>query len=108
MAQKLTLKHPLEFGKVTVKHLTFRDFATAEDYLSFDKRGGVAQRIALVASLTGTDEEMVKKLRGIDWRRAEKIADAIIGADEDADLESNAEDDEKPPEDEATAAARKK
>ncbi|ALF87445.1 MULTISPECIES: phage tail assembly protein [Ralstonia solanacearum species complex] len=108
MAQKLNLKRPLAFGKVTVSHLTFRDYATAEDYLSFDKRGGVAQRIALIASLTGTDEELVKKLHGIDYRRAEKMADAIIEADEDEAEEPAAESGEAPPEDEAAAAARKK
>ncbi|AST87986.1 hypothetical protein CIG66_25315 (plasmid) [Ralstonia pseudosolanacearum] len=108
MAQKLNLKHPLEFGKLTISHLTFRDYATAEDYLSFDKRGGVAQRIALIASLTGTDEELVKKLRGVDYRRAEKMADTVIEADEDEAQAPTAESDEPPPEDEATAAARKK
>ncbi|WP_199031730.1 phage tail assembly protein [Ralstonia sp. ASV6] len=105
---KLPLKHPLPFGKTTINHLTFRDHTIAEDYLAFDKRGGVAQRIALIASLTGTDEEMVKKLRGIDYRRAEKMADAIVEADEEEAREPTAEGDETPPEDETTAAARKK
>jgi hypothetical protein len=79
---KLTLKHPLEFGKITVNDLAFRDHATAGDYLAFDQRGGVAQRIALIASLTGTDEEMVKQLHGVDYRAAVKIADDLIDADE--------------------------
>ncbi|AQW30502.1 phage tail assembly protein [Ralstonia syzygii subsp. celebesensis] len=105
---KLNLKHPLAFGKTTIAHLTFRDYTTAEDYLSFDKRGGVSQRIALIASLTGTDEELVKKLRGVDYRRAEKMADAIIEADEDDALESATHGDETPADSEATAAARKK
>lgn len=105
---KLNLKHPLAFGKTTIAHLTFRDYTTAEDYLSFDKRGGVSQRIALIASLTGTDEELVKKLRGVDYRRAEKMADAIIEADEDDALESVTQGDETPTDSEATAAARKK
>ncbi|WP_407059066.1 phage tail assembly protein [Ralstonia syzygii subsp. celebesensis] len=103
---KLPLKYPLPIGKTTISHLTFRDHTIAEDYLSFDKRGGVAQRIALIASLTGTDEELVKKLRGVDYRRAEKMADTIIEADEEAE-EPTAESSETPPEDEATAAARK-
>ena len=45
---KLPLKHPLTFGKKTIDSLTFRDHTTAGDYLAFDQRGGVAQRIALV------------------------------------------------------------
>lgn len=79
---KLTLKYPLTFGKTTVDSLTFRDYTTAADYLSFDQRGGVAQRIALIASLTGTDESLVKQLRGKDYRAAEKIADELIQSDE--------------------------
>lgn len=78
----LKLKHPLPFGKKTIDSLTFRDYTIAEDYLSFDQRGGVAQRIALIASLTGTDEEVVKQLRGPDYRAAEKMADALIRSDE--------------------------
>lgn len=79
---KLPLKHPLTFGKTTVASLTFRDYTTAGDYLAFDKRGGVAQRIALIASLTGTDESLVTQLRGPDYRAAEKMADALIQSDE--------------------------
>lgn len=78
----LTLKHPLIFGKKTVDSLTFRDYTTAGDYLAFDQRGGVAQRIALIANLTGTDESLIKQLRGADYRAAEKIADEMIQADE--------------------------
>ena len=81
---KLTLKHPLTFGKKTVDSLNFRDYTTAGDYLSFDQRGGVAQRIALIASLTGTDESLIQKLRGPDYRAAEKIADKMIN-DDDSD-----------------------
>jgi len=80
--QKLTLKHPLTLGKTTVEALNFRDYTTAADYLSFDKRGGVAQRIALIASLTGTDETLIMQLRGADYRAAEKIADEMLLADE--------------------------
>lgn len=79
---KLQLKHPLTFGKLTINELTFRDYTTAGDYLSFDKRGGVAQRIALIASLTGTDEELITQLRGPDWRAAERMANALLEADE--------------------------
>ena len=82
---KLPLKYPLSFGKTTISSLTFRDYTTAGDYLSFDVRGGVAQRIALIASLTGTDEALIKQLRGPDYRAAEKIADDLINADEGGD-----------------------
>lgn len=78
----LKLKHPLTFGKKTIEELRFRDYTTAGDYLSFDRRGGVAQRIALIASLTGTDESVIEQLRGPDYRAAEGIADAMILADE--------------------------
>ena len=79
---KFFLKHPLTFGKKTIDSLTFRDHTTAGDYLAFDQRGGVAQRIALIASLTGTDESLIRQLRGPDYRAAEKIADELIQADE--------------------------
>ena len=79
---KLPLKHPLTFGKKTIDSLTFRDHTTAGDYLAFDQRGGVAQRIALIASLTGTDESVIRQLRGPDYRAAEKMADELIQADE--------------------------
>lgn len=79
---KLPLKHPLTFGKKTIDALTFRDHTTAGDYLAFDQRGGVAQRIALIASLTGTDESVIRQLRGPDYRAAEKMADELIQADE--------------------------
>lgn len=78
----LTLKHPLTFGKKTIDSLSFRDHTIAGDYLSFDKKGGVAQRISLIASLTGTDESLINQLYGVDYRAAEKIADALIEADE--------------------------
>ena len=81
----LPLKHPLTIGKTTIDKLTFRDFTTAGDYLSFDQHGGVAQRISLIASLTGTDEALIKQLRGPDYRKAEKIADDLINADEEGE-----------------------
>lgn len=82
---KYPLKHPLTLGKTTISSLTFREYTTAGDYLAFDQRGGVAQRIALIASLTGTDPELIKQLRGPDYRAAERIADGLINADEDGD-----------------------
>jgi hypothetical protein len=84
---KLTLKHPLHFGKKTLDTLTFRDYTTAEDYLSFDRRGGSAQQIALIASLTGTDEDIIRRIRGIDFRAACKIADALMADDDRAEAE---------------------
>jgi len=86
----LNLKHPLTFGKKTIAELRFRDYTTAADYLSFDKRGGVAQRIALIASLTGTDEALIEQLHGPDYRAAEKIAEAMLVAD-DAEPEQPAD-----------------
>lgn len=78
---KLILSTPLNLGKKQITELSFRDYTTAEDYLSFDQRGGVAQRIALIASLTGTDEALIKQLRGPDYVRAEKIASDMLEAD---------------------------
>lgn len=92
---KLPLKHPLVFGKATISSLNFRDHTTAGDYLSFDQRGGVAQRIALIASLTGTDEEVIKQLHGPDYRAAEKIADGMINADEDGEAMTKEEAEKK-------------
>jgi hypothetical protein len=81
--KKLTLKHPLKFGeKTTITELNFRDYTTAADYLSFDRKGGVNQRIALIASLTGTDEIVIMQLRGTDYRRAETMADDMLKEDE--------------------------
>lgn len=93
---KLPLKHPLVFGKKTVDFLTFRDYTTAGDYLSFDQRGGVAQRIALIASLTGTDEELIKQLRGPDYRAAEEIANKMIEDDEKIDEGGTGDPEKKP------------
>lgn len=77
----MKLNHPLILGKKQITELNFRDYTTAEDYLSFDQRGGVAQRIALIASLTGTDEALIKQLRGPDYVRAEKIASDMLDQD---------------------------
>ena len=77
----LLLKRPLTLGKAVVEKLTFRDHTTAADYLSFDKRGGVAQRIALIASMAGTDESLIMQLSGRDYLAAEKIVDELMAAD---------------------------
>jgi len=84
---KLKLKYPLSFGEKTVEELTFRDYTTAGDYLNFDVRGGVAQNIALIASLSGTDEVLVKQLRGPDYLAATKMADKMIADDAKEDKE---------------------
>jgi hypothetical protein len=78
---KLQLKYPLTIGKTTVESVTFRDYTTAADYLAFDKKGGVAQNIALVASLTGSDETLIQQLRGPDWIAAQREADRLLLAD---------------------------
>jgi hypothetical protein len=88
---KLNLKTPLTFGKKTIDTLTFRDYTTAEDYLAFDNRGGVAQRIALIAALSGTDEALIKQLHGPDYLRAEALVSTLL--DNDADDGGAAEED---------------
>lgn len=79
---KMKLKHPLEFGKITVEELNIREYTTAADYLSFDRRGGVAQRIALIASMSGHDEKLIEQLRGSDYRRAEQLCEQLMADDE--------------------------
>lgn len=79
---KLKLKHPLTIGKIELAELTLRDYTVASDYLAFDQRGGVAQRIALIASIAGTDQEVIKRLRGVDYRRAEVEVDRLMREDE--------------------------
>lgn len=78
------LHHPLTIGKLTIDKLTFRDHTTAADYLSFDQRGAVAQTQALIASMAGVDIELVQRLHGIDYRRAQAIVDKMIDADDKA------------------------
>lgn len=80
----LPLKHPITIGKVTISKLVFRDYTTGGDYLAFDRRGGVSQRHALIANLAGVDEEVVRLLRGPDYRAAADMADKLIEEDEKA------------------------
>ena len=81
--KKLILKHPLKLSeKLTISELNFRGYTTAADYLSFDVRGGVAQRIVLIANLTGTDETLINQLHGADYRRAEAIVEKMLSDDE--------------------------
>jgi hypothetical protein len=93
---KLQLKYPLSIGKTTIDALTFRDYTTAADYLAFDRKGGVAQNIALVASLTGTDEALIQKLRGADWLAAQNEADRLLLADNDLESLAEVEPEKKP------------
>jgi len=79
---KLRLKYPLQLEKKMVEELTFRDYTTADDYLAFDIRGGVAQNITLIANLTGTDEVLIKRLRGPDYKAACQIVDKIFDRDD--------------------------
>jgi glucokinase len=82
---KLTLKHPIVVSeKTTITELNMRDHTLASDYLCFDVRGGVAQRIALIASIAGTDEAVVKRMHGVDYRRAEEMVDKLLSEDEKA------------------------
>jgi len=76
------LKAPLQFGKLSVKELRFRDHTVAGDYLAFDLRGGTKKRIALVASIAGVDEAIVEKLHGLDYQIAIAHVDAMIEEDE--------------------------
>ena len=76
----LKLKHPLTLGKTEITELKFRDYATAEDMLAFDERGPNRQTIALIASLSGTDESLIKKLHVADYRAADTMASEMIHA----------------------------
>ncbi|MDT4328544.1 phage tail assembly protein [Methylomonas sp. MS20] len=87
----MKLLTPITVGKTQIAELNFRDYTTAEDYLSFDSRGGVAQRIALIASMTGTDEALIKRLRGPDYIRAEQLVSDMLEADAAAATDANAD-----------------
>jgi hypothetical protein len=78
----LKLTHPITLGRKTIEELTFRDYTTAADYLSFDTRGGVAQNIAMIASLSGTDEALVRQLRGPDYLAAVSLFERILRDDQ--------------------------
>lgn len=79
----LKLQHPLTFGKKKVEELKFRDYATAEDLLAFDERGPNRQTIVLIASLTGTDESLIKQLHVADYRAADAIASELVRPEAD-------------------------
>lgn len=89
---KLILKHPIVVSdKVTISELNFRDHTIAADYLAFDVRGGVAQRIALIANIAGSEDAVIKCMNGIDYRRAEAIVDKLIADDEAQSVDSDAD-----------------
>jgi hypothetical protein len=88
---KLALKHPLTLGRKILEELIFRDYTVAADYLAFDQRGGVAQNIALIANLCGTDEAVIRQLHGSDYRAATAIADKLMLDDETAAQDGGAE-----------------
>nr|VFJ90822.1 MAG: Mu-like prophage FluMu protein gp41 [Candidatus Kentron sp. LFY] len=75
----MNLEHHISFGKITIDRLDFRDYATAGDYLAFDTQGAVATRHTLIASMTGQDRVVIERLHGMDYLRAEKMADDLIG-----------------------------
>lgn len=79
---RLKLLNPLVIGTSTIDALNLRDHTIASDYLAFDQRGGVAQRIALIASVAGTDEAIVGRLGGVDYQRAEREIDRLLREDE--------------------------
>lgn len=89
---KLLLIHPIVVSdKVTISELNFRDHTIAADYLAFDVRGGVAQRIALIANIAGTEEAVVKRMNGVDYRRAEVVVDKLLADDESQSGDSDAD-----------------
>lgn len=89
---RLSLNVPITIGKKTITELEFRDYTTADDYLAFDVRGGVAQRQALIASMSGTDVALIRKIRGVDYIRAERIVSDMLAAD---DVAANSPDDDR-------------
>lgn len=76
------LKHPLTLKNGTLDKLTLRDHVIAEDYLAFDQRGGVAQRLALIASVAGTDEQLIRRLHGADYVALERLVDQLLNSAE--------------------------
>lgn len=90
----LKLQHPLKIGTTEVTELKFRDRMKAKDFKAFSKVGA-EQAIELVASLTGTSEEMIEELADVDYLIATDIAYKIF---ESAETESAKIKSEKYPE----------
>lgn len=103
---RYTLKHPIKLGESsTLDSLTLREHVVAADYLAFDQRGGVAQRMALIASVAGTDEAVVRKLHGADYVALERRVDALLQA---AEVEALGDEPGQTPEGGALTEAQKK
>jgi hypothetical protein len=79
---KLKLIKPLTVGKKVIEELTLRDYTLASDYLAFDTRGGIAQNHALIASLAGTDEALIRQLSGPDYLIAVRYMDRLLATDQ--------------------------
>lgn len=79
---KLTLSHPIQLEKSKITDLHFREYATAEDLLAFDEPGQTRQTIFLIASLTGTDEALIRRLHVNDFRKADAIASRLIAPEQ--------------------------
>jgi hypothetical protein len=84
---ELVLKRPLEFGKIKLDKLSFRESATAGDILAFDTKGAVAQNIELIASLSGNEKSVIMQLDRVDYNAAVAIIDKIF-ADDDTEKKS--------------------
>jgi hypothetical protein len=84
----LKLKYPIKLGeKSTLDELKFREYVTAGDMLAFDERGAHQQTITLIANLSGSDEEIIKKLHVEDYRAADKVTSDLLKPE---DSEKNA------------------
>lgn len=85
MAEKIPLKHPIPLAdNKELTSLTMRDYTTAADYLTFDLMGGHEQRIHLVAGLCGTEPEVIKMLRGVDYQILKTKAEDLLLEDDKA------------------------
>lgn len=72
------LIHPIVLSEnKAITEVKVKDYPTAEDYLAFDNPGRNAQLIALVASMTNTDESIVKKMHGEDFKALSLICDKM-------------------------------
>lgn len=78
MPRQYPLKHPLQLGKKTLESITFRDHATANDLLAFDRGGPTEQTINLIANLTGTDVAIIGQLHVADFRACDAIASELV------------------------------
>ncbi len=78
MPRTHTLRHPLTLGKTTLEKLSFRDHATANDLLAFDRGGPTEQTINLIANLTGTDVAIIGQLHVADFRACDAIASELV------------------------------